>query len=84
MFISLTNEGERSVQRVRDFTRQAGIRWLSGWGVTSTIEQLGTEYLPTNYVIGSDGKVFWSSASSGRLDNAVERALVLAGSKSGA
>ncbi len=63
---------------MRDFVNASGFTWLNGWGVTKTLQELETEFLPTNYVVGSNGRIIWDSNQGGRLDDVLERALAAA------
>lgn len=78
VFIGLTTEEKSSLTRIRDFVQGARVKWLIGWGANETVLALGTEFLPTIYVIGADGKLLWNTSQDGTIEAALEQALVLA------
>ena len=78
VFIGLTSEEQSSLQDVRDHVQAKNVTWLIGWGALETLQDLGTEFLPSAYVIGADGKLLWDSQHAGTPEEALEQALALA------
>ncbi len=78
VFIGLTSEESFELNRVQQYVKKANISWLIGWGAGETLGDFGNRYLPTVYVIGADGKMFWDSDQGGSMHDTLERALELA------
>jgi thiol-disulfide isomerase/thioredoxin len=75
VFIGLTSEDEGKLPVIERVLRNADIRWPIGWGADQTIRELGTEYLPSLYVIGSNGQILWTNAEDGEFSDVLEQAL---------
>ncbi|MBC7820946.1 MAG: TlpA family protein disulfide reductase [Planctomycetaceae bacterium] len=82
IFIGLTSEGEDKVETIQSILQNAGAHWRNGWGAGQTIQELGTEFLPSAYVIGPNGQIMWSSADGGDLPEILEQILKQVDSRS--
>ncbi|MFO0915570.1 MAG: TlpA disulfide reductase family protein [Pirellulales bacterium] len=76
-FISLTPEPAAELDAIRQFIADHGVKWPVGVGAESTLVALGTEGLPTVWVIGVDGRIVWRKAGwSGSADLVPLRAAI--------
>ena len=76
VFIGLTHwTDEDSEAAVSKFIDKYGIQWRNAAGARDTLLAFKTEYFPSFWVFGRDGKVVWNKASSGALGDAIERAV---------
>lgn len=82
VFIGLTDEGAGKLEAIQSVLRRAGARWPNGWGARQTIQDLGAEYLPSVYVIGTNGQIRWTSDDRGELSEVLEQLLKSADSRS--
>ncbi len=61
--------------------REHKITWPNGYG-DETGEAFGIEYYPSTFVVGRDGKIFWSDENEEvGLQEAIEKALSAAENK---
>ncbi|MFM9963550.1 MAG: redoxin domain-containing protein [Planctomycetaceae bacterium] len=75
VFLGLTDEGEKKLDAIQRVLGNAGARWPNGWGATQTIQDLNAVYLPSVYVIGTNGQIMWTSADRGELSEILEQLL---------
>jgi hypothetical protein len=74
-FFGLTPDGAEARSEIEEFQSSAEIPWPTGIGARETISAYGVEFLPTLFVIGRDGKVYWNSGMTGNLEEAIQGAL---------
>ncbi len=80
-FVGLTPEGGSARRAVEDFVATVpGFDWPVGYGATPTLDMLGIRFFPTLIVFDTQGRVVWSSTSTYGLAEALDEALVSAGS----
>lgn len=76
-FISLTPETNEDLDAIRQFISDHGLSWPVGIGAESTLNALGTQGLPTVWVVGVDGRIAWRHAGwSGSGDLAELRSAI--------
>lgn len=75
VFIGLTNEDESRLDEMKDFLQGPGITWPNGYGAGPTLGKLGMTYIPSLWVIGTDGKIVWNTEAEGELEDGISRAL---------
>jgi thiol-disulfide isomerase/thioredoxin len=78
VFIGLTTQPQNKLSEIKSVLKAHQVTWLNGWGAIETVQELGTEYLPSVYVIGANGKLLWDSNRGGEIEVALDRALSLA------
>ncbi|MFN0054568.1 MAG: TlpA family protein disulfide reductase [Planctomycetales bacterium] len=82
VFIGLTSEGPRDVERIEEFLEHFEITWLNGYGADETLHELGADTIPRMWVFGPDGKMIWRSGFPKTPESAIEQALSPAPGKS--
>ncbi len=78
VFIGLTTQPQNKLSEIEGVLKANQVTWLNGWGAMETVQELGTEYLPSVYVFGANGKLLWDSSRGGEIEHALDRALTLA------
>ncbi len=78
VFIGLTTQPQNKLSEIKSVLKAHQVTWLNGWGAIETVQELGTEYLPSVYVIGANGKLLWDSNRGGRIEDVLDRAVTLA------
>ncbi len=73
-FVGLTHEGASAKLESEAFLKDENISWVNGYGANATIDRLGVEAFPTTFVIGKNGRVYWSATGAG-LEGVLERAI---------
>ena len=82
VFIGLTTQPQNKLSEIKSVLEANQVTWLNGWGAIETVQELGTEYLPSLYVIGANGKLMWDSQRGGEIEDVLDRALTLASASS--
>lgn len=73
-FVGLTHEGASARLKSEGFLKDNKITWVNGYGANATVDRLGVEGFPTTFVVGKNGRVYWSEAGAG-LEGVLERAI---------
>ena len=63
---------------IEEFVSEVGIEWPNGFGASQTLLEFQAEYIPSVWVIGTDGKIVWNHDSRGTLEDGIEQALAAA------
>lgn len=75
VFVGLTTDDAQMLPKIQQFLDEAGITFLNGYGAFDTLTALGAEYIPSAWVIGSQGKIVWNDNSPDDLESGIETAL---------
>lgn len=75
VFLGLTPDGEEAATEIREFLQATKITWPIGYGAAPTLDAYKVQYFPTVIVIGTDGRIAWTSDERGSLPVALDRAL---------
>jgi thiol-disulfide isomerase/thioredoxin len=75
VFIGLTGDPEKDIDKMKRFLNEAKIHWPCGYGANGTLLALDTQFIPQVWVVGTDGNIRWNLDSHGSLDEAIEEAL---------
>jgi thiol-disulfide isomerase/thioredoxin len=74
-FLSLTAEGEATLDKTKVFLNAAKYSWPVGYGANDTLMALAAEYIPQAWVVDSTNTIVWATGSSEPIDAAIQRAL---------
>ncbi|MCA9113505.1 MAG: redoxin domain-containing protein [Planctomycetaceae bacterium] len=74
-FVGLTHESGEMIPRIEGFVEENKITWPQGYGALDTLLALNAEYFPVVWVVGRDGRIFWSTDGQGSLEEAIRLAL---------
>ena len=59
VFIGLTEEGEKDLEKSRSFLAQGQITWPNGYGAGKTLSSLDYPGIPNLWVVDRAGKIAW-------------------------
>lgn len=74
-FISLTAEGEATLDKTKVFLNAAKYSWPVGYGAKDTLMALAAEYIPQAWVVDSTNTIVWATGSPEPIDAAIQHAL---------
>jgi thiol-disulfide isomerase/thioredoxin len=74
-FVSLTAEGEATLDKTKVFLNAARYSWPVGYGAKRSLLALTAGYIPQAWVVDSTNTIIWATGSPGSIDAAIERAL---------
>jgi hypothetical protein len=75
VFVGLTSDGSDAIAEGEQWCAKHGVPWPSLYGAGEAMTGLGIQYIPSEFVIGRDGKVAWNNEQPGGIEQAIEEAL---------